>query len=122
MKKLLGIALVVALAAAAINDIGRYATTAYNLGETTGEIARYAADRVRTTGASREVIGSEAATFASQRGIEVTAYDHNASQVVVQTRASVNGTWVLAPGLALMNGQPKEAPLYVKDDDTVILQ
>lgn len=121
MKKLLGIALLVAIVATGINDIGRYFTTRYTLGETSGEIARAAADRARA-GNSRDAVAMEAATFAVQRGIEVTAYDQNTNLVTVYTRAKVEGTWVLTRVVALVGGNPMETPMYVIDKEKSLLQ
>lgn len=114
MKKLLGIALLLAIVATGINDLGRWATASYDLGITTDGIAQHAADIERRTRGSRESVGIAAAVYGSQQGVTVTTYDQDDTRVYVTTQAKVTGTWLLAPVSALLRSKPASEGLSVR--------
>lgn len=109
MKKWIIAALVVAVAAAFINDLGRYFTVLYNLDLQTREVAAAAATTSR--GTANPTAGWPAASSVAQKyGIEVTAYGQAEQLVTVETRAPVPGTWVFGPVAAVLRGKPWNTP------------
>lgn len=115
MKKIITIVIIVAMMATFINDVGRYAKTRYDL----SNIAMNTADSLMSEqGASRDTNARAAAAFAQAEGATVYLYDQDDTSIHVWVQMPVEGTWVLAPGMALIAGSPLKTPYYVQDEDT----
>jgi len=108
MKRIIVIVIVLAIAAAFINDVGRYARTRYNLDEATNDVVDAAASTARDK--SRNEAAMEAARNAQADGIRVTAFSKDDLKVQVWTAADVTGTWVLGRFSAWRKGLDPETP------------
>lgn len=100
MKRILIILFVIVLGVAAVNDIGRYVVSYFSLSDTTQQAALAAA----RTGNNRDEAAVVAASYASDKGVAVYAFDMDGSRVYVYTEMPLDGTWVLAPILTTIQG------------------
>lgn len=105
MKKILVIALVVALAVTFVHDLGAYVNARRALVEGTRDAADVAAG-VATTG--RNAAARAAADKALERGVTVYLYDQDGTRVEVWGRIEVEGTWVYAPVTGFIEERPAE--------------
>lgn len=119
MKKIIWTVVFVALAATFVNDVGRYAKARYDLSkialETVGQVSTMRSQ-------SRDQNARDAARYASSRGATVYAYDEDDSRVYVWLQMPVEGTWILAPGLALIAGEPYRQPYLVHIEESAFFQ
>jgi hypothetical protein len=106
IKRILQIALVVAIVATPINDVGRYLGGYYNLDNATRDIASQAGMRAKNPSSSRDQVAAFAAQFAQQKGITVKYFDQTVDKVTVWTTTTVPGTWVWGPAVAASQGVP----------------
>ncbi|MDO8963442.1 MAG: hypothetical protein Q7W30_03005 [Coriobacteriia bacterium] len=112
MKKWVITILIVACAAAFINDVGRYFTVSYNLDQATRTIAQDAAALARKDPGNAQSGWPAAQATAYRFGFEVTGYVQGDQLVVITTRAPIGGTWVAGPVIALVNKLPWQSPFY----------
>lgn len=113
MKRLIIIIVIVAIGAAFVNDVGRYARTRYNLDEATNVVVDAAASTARDK--TREQAARQAASDGAAEGIRVTAYNQDELKVQVWTEADVEGTWVLARVTAWQKDLPAGTPYVLQD-------
>lgn len=113
MKKLIVIALVVALGAVFINDIGRFARSRYNLDNATNQVVDEIASRAASL--PRDKAAGQVAALAQQHGIRVYQYDQNGTGVQVWTELPVEGTWVLGKYVDWRNAQPEGTAYVLRD-------
>lgn len=121
MKKLLAIVLVVAVAMIAVNDIGRYFTTMYNLDNTADEAARNAA-QAAARGADRNTAGRAAVEVAGEQGVRLWGYDQRDGRVYVFAEQDVAGTVVFAPLSALLSGKPLDTVYVMRRESDALIQ
>lgn len=105
MRKIIIIAVVVAVAATLVHDLGAWVTARRAVVEGSREAAEVAAG-VASQG--RDVAARAAAEVAAKRGVRVIEYTQDETRVEVRARAEVGGTWVLAPISAKISGQPAD--------------
>lgn len=117
MKKILGIAITVLLIATFINDVGRYATTRYNLSTIANEAARVGSQRHKT----RDENAVAAAAYARTQGATVYLFDQDTNQVRVWAEMPVTGTWFLGPFEAYQAGQPLSTAFKIQLQSKAIL-
>ncbi|MDZ4064595.1 MAG: hypothetical protein U1E22_08015 [Coriobacteriia bacterium] len=112
MKKWFGVAMAIAVFAVFANDAGRYATTAYDLSNTTRDTA------IEASGVkgSREAVGAAAAKYADERGASVYAFDIRGERIYVWTEVPVTGTWALARIMGLVEGLPAEDAFKIRSE------
>ena len=113
MKKWIIALVVIALAAAFINDVGRYMTTRYHLENSTRDVAEVAANASSRSRGDLYSGWPPAAAAAQAAGITVTGYAQQSQLVVVVATAPVTGTWVVGPITALSSGKPWNTPFLV---------
>ncbi len=116
LKRLLVIALVVAVIAIPINDGVRYLMAFYSVDDVTRGASEQAAGLVHSSGGDRNGPGLAAVNYARDRGVTVTNYDQQNGVVTVWTAAPVNGTIVYGAIVNATSGVPfrdwwKKAPL-----------
>ncbi len=114
MKKIIVIAVVLALAAVFVNDLGAFVNTRRELVEATRE----AADVAAGTRGDRNTAGRAAAAAAAARGVEVYLYDQDGTRVQVWARAEIEGTLVYGRVLALIAGEPLDTPPVLEHYET----
>ena len=119
MKRLIVIAIVVALVATFINDLGRYAKTRYDLSNTAMTTADALVDE---PSASRDTNARAAARLAQAEGATVYLYDQDDTKIYVWVQKPVEGTWALAPIMALISGSPIDTPYFVQAEDTAFFR
>lgn len=112
MKKWIIALVMIALAAAFINDIGRFLTTSYYLENSTRAVAEAAANAAGRSRANAYSGWPAAASAAQAAGIQVTGYAQEEQIVVVVAVAPVTGTWVVGPVRALSGGRPWNTPFF----------
>lgn len=113
MKKLIIIALVVALGAVFVNDMGRFTRARYNLDEATNQVVDETASFAGSM--TRDQAAMKAATLGQERGVRVYQYDQNGTGVEVWTQIDVPGTLVLARYAAWRDGKPQETAYVLRD-------
>jgi len=118
VKKLIVIALVVALAAVFINDVGKFTRSRYNLDNATKQVV----DEIASHAGSlpRDQAAQQAATLAQQNGIRVYQYDQNGTGVQVWTELPVEGTWVLGRLAAWRSGKPLDTAYVLRNYGTSV--
>lgn len=116
MERLLRILLVVVIIAVPVNEIGRYATAAYNLDVVTRDTAQEAAREVRTKNASRDAAGRVAVQYAAERGVTLYGYDQTDTEVRVWTQIEVRGSVLVGPYRALVAGAPLDTSYLIQDE------
>lgn len=120
MRRILGIALVLFVLGAIVNDTGRYFSTLYRLDNTATEAARRAgAEAVRGT---RKSAATEAVRYAESQGVEVYGYDHADERVHVWARTEVRGTWVIGPFKAWRAKKPLGTPFLISEKTMALIQ
>ncbi len=107
------IALVVALALAVVNDVGRYLIATYRLDDKTRDMAFEAGEVARTTPGSNSGWAA-AAQIAQDSGIEVTGYGQDARGATVATRIYVYNSYLIGPIRALIKRQPLHTPVPIE--------
>lgn len=112
MKKWIKIALALAVFAVIANDLGRYATTVYELSNITRDTALTAGHVPGT----RETVGIAAAEYAQERGVTVYAFDIQNNRVYVYTEMTVTGTWALARYMGMVEGIPSDGAFKVRSE------
>ncbi len=105
MKKLVVIALVLALAVTFVHDLGAYVGARRAVVEATRDAADVAAG-LATSG--RDAAARAAADSAADRGVTVYLYNQDSTRVEVWGKIEVEGTWVYAPATALIENRPSE--------------
>lgn len=115
MKKLLGIAIAVALVAIVLNDGGRY-LAAWNGLDTLAQNCAVAA--AGTQSRDRNEAAKAAVAVASTEGATVYLYDQDEATVHVWVEKPVTGTWVLARIWAPIMGQPAGTVMKVTAEKT----
>lgn len=120
MKKLIIIALVIAVGAVFVNDVGRFTRARYNLTESTNFVVDEAASFAGSL--TREKAAMRAATLAQKDGVRVYQYDQNATGVQVWTEIDVDGTLVLGRYMAWRNGKPLDAKYLLRDYGASVFQ
>jgi hypothetical protein len=105
LKRILTIALVVAIVAIPINDIGRYLSSYYNLDNISRDVAFQAASQARRV-TGRDALAAYAAQYALERGVTVKYFDMTIDKIDVTTTMAVPGTWVWGPVVAASKGLP----------------
>jgi hypothetical protein len=112
MKKWVIALVVIALAAAFVNDIGRFLTASYSLKNSTRAVGQAAAEAARRSPGNVYSGWPAAASAAQAAGIQVTGYAQEEQIVVVVATAPVTGTWVVGPIRALSGGRPWNTPFF----------
>lgn len=118
MKKFLVAALVVAIAATLVNDVGRYLSTLGGLDSRTKQVAEAAAGAARKDKNRSQPGGRAAVAAAQERAIQLYGYQVEGNEVQVWTSDEVEGTWVAGPFLAWQAGKPLQTPFQITDHDT----
>ena len=106
VKRLLVIALVVALIAIPINDVVRFLGAFYNLDNVTRAASQVAADQARRSGGDTTGPGTAAVGYAQANGVHVYGYDQSQSKVTVWTDAPVHGTLAWGALMAALARRP----------------
>lgn len=120
MKKVLGIALTIALAAVFVNDVGRYAKARYDASVIAQTAAEAAASNGKTRTRNENAIA--AANAAARDGGTVYLYDQDENQAYVWVRYPVNDTFVWGRFLAWQNDQPLDTVPVVELEDKAFLR
>lgn len=115
MKKLLIVAVVLAVAITFVHDLGVYVSARRALVESTRDAAELAAGM---SNASRDEAARAAADKAAERGVTVYMYDQDGTRVELWTRIEVEGTWVYAPVSAFIEGRASEDPPVLEHYET----
>ncbi|MBE0417752.1 MAG: hypothetical protein IBX63_08295 [Coriobacteriia bacterium] len=105
MKKVVVIALIVAVAVTFVHDLGAYVSARQAIVEASRDAADVAAG-LATTG--RDAAARAAADTASERGVTVYLYDQDGTRVEVWAKVEVEDTWIYAPVTAFVEGRPSE--------------
>lgn len=105
MKKLVLVALGIALAIVFVNDLGAYVTARRTVIEATRQAAETAAG-VAVDG--RDAAARAAAQTAEERNVTVYLYDQDETRVEVWGRIEITDSWVYAPAVALLEGRPRD--------------
>ena len=110
MRRLLTIALVIALMAIVVNDASHYFLAYVDLRNSTDELADSVASVAGSVQADR--LGQKIADLAAGLKIRVTRYAMTPGQITLWTQENATGTWLLGPYLALRQGVPLEQALH----------
>lgn len=117
IKRLIVAAVVVAIVATLINDIGTYLTSYYRLDNVTRGAASAAAYVVKHDPTATTASGLAAMAYAQTNGVTLYGFDQSNGRCTVWTRADVIGTWVWGPVSAALAGKPytqwRSAPLPI---------
>ncbi|HET6498024.1 MAG TPA: hypothetical protein VFH17_03115 [Coriobacteriia bacterium] len=105
MKKVVFVALGIALAIVFINDLGAYVSARRAVIEATRQAADTAAGAAQS---GRDAAARAAAETAAQQGVTVYLYDQDDTRVEVWGRIEITGSWVYAPAAALLEGRPRD--------------
>ena len=100
VKRILIILFAIIVGIALVNDVGRYIVSYFSLSDTTQQ-ATLAAARA---GSNRDAAAVAAASYASDKGATVYAFDMDGSRVFVYTEMPLDGTWMLAPIMTTIQG------------------
>ena len=111
MRRVIGIALVVAIALVFLNDVGRWVNSQSRLNESTAQLAEWAATNLagKSRSAAAQAVGDEG----TKHGIRVYQYDQDQSTVRIWSSVDVPGTWVIGPYVAITRGTPIDQSLGV---------
>jgi len=118
VKKLIVIALVLAVGAAFVNDVGRFTRSRYNLDNATHQIVDEIAARAGRL--PRDQAAGQVAALAQEKGIRVYQYDQNGTGVQVWTELPIEGTWVLGRFVAWRSGKPQGTAYVLRDYGTSV--
>jgi len=102
VKKLLIIAVVLAVAITFVHDLGSYVNARRRLIEGSREAAELAAGMGAS---SRDEAARAAAERAAERGVTVYMYNQDSTRVEVWAKIEVEDTWVYAPVTAFIEGR-----------------
>lgn len=105
MKKVLLIALGIALAVAFVHDLGAYVNARRAVIEATRSAAEVAAG-LATTG--RDAAARAAAATAAEYGVTVYLYNQDNTRVEVWGKIEVEDTWVYAPVTGWIEDRPPD--------------
>jgi hypothetical protein len=105
MKRVLLIALGVALAVTFVHDLGAYVNARRNVVEATRDAADVAAG-VATSG--RDAAARAAVETAAVYGVTVYLYNQDNTRVEVWGKMEVTDTWVYAPVTGWIEGRPAD--------------
>lgn len=109
MKKIIVIAVVIAIAVVIVHDLGAFVTARRMVTEGTREAGDVAAG-LATQG--RDTAAREAVATAAKRGVEIVSFNQDETYVEVEGRIEISGTWVYAPLVArISNRPPDELPV-----------
>jgi len=109
VRKVLLIALVIALAVTFVHDLGAYVNARRTVVEATRDAADVAAG-IATTG--RDAAARAAADTAAGYGVTVYLYNQDETRVEVWGKIAVEDTWVYAPVTGwIENRPPDESPV-----------
>ena len=114
MKKIITTALVIAIAATLVNDIGRYAKTRYDLSVISQDTAAQIA--LSGKGNDRNKNAVAAAAYAAAKGATVYMYDQDDQQVRVWVEMPVGGMWLWSRVNAMQAGEPQGTPMKVQSE------
>jgi hypothetical protein len=112
MRKWIGIALLVLMVAACLNDFGRIMRAYSAVNSQTAEIASVAS-QAPGSGTRRTAGLAAARKLATEDGIVITVYDTSRDGVSVSTRSYVSGTLIIGPAFALWARQPLQTPFPI---------
>jgi hypothetical protein len=108
--------LVVAVALAFLNDVGRWVNAQSRLNEGTAQLAEWAAINVHT--GSRADGAAIVTSEGAKRGMRVYQYDSDQTGLEIWSSVHVTGTWVIGPYMAIVQGTPVDkavgAPFVVR--------
>lgn len=110
MKRLIVTVLLIALAFAVINDLGRYLIAMYTLDDG-GRTAVFRAAEVAETHRSANSGWPTAWEVAQDRGFEIISYQQDSTGVTAVCRIWLTGTFFIGPAYALATRQPWATPL-----------
>lgn len=117
LKRLIIIALILAVVGVVIHDLSIFASAQRALGDTTYDLATWAAHN--TEGMKRDKAAAKVAAEAARHNVTVYQYDQSERQVEVWTRAEVPGTIVAGPIVNLVRGvsfpEALSAPFEITD-------
>jgi hypothetical protein len=106
LKRVLVIALVVAVIAIPINDVVRYLGSFYNLDNVTRAASQVAAERAMRPGGDRTAAGTAAVRYGAANGVRIYGYDQDQAKVTVWAEAPVRGTFAWGPLMAALARKP----------------
>lgn len=112
MTKWIKRAIVVVIALAVINDLGRYFTAMYVISDKSRQMV-FEAGEVAGTDASNNSGWPAAKRVADESGIEVTGYTQDLRGVVLTTRMNVTGTYLIGPVYDLCTHRPLSSPIPI---------
>lgn len=115
MKKLLIIAVVLAVAITFVHDLGAYVNARRALIEGSREAAEVAAG---LGSSGRDEAARSAAEKAAERGVTVYMYNQDSTRVEVWAKIEVDETWVYAPVTALIEGRDADQPPVLEHYET----
>ncbi len=104
LRRLIIIALVLAVIGVVIHDLSTFASAQRDLGDATYDLATWAARN--TDGLSRDKAAAKVAAEGTRHGVTVYLYDQSDRSVEVWTRSYVDGTFVAGPVVNLVRGMP----------------
>jgi hypothetical protein len=108
---------VVLLALALVNDIGRYIMGVYKVDERARAIAFEAAVIAKGNRAGNSA-WPKVAEMANAAGVEVIAYQQTQASATLTLRLQVTGTWLVGPALALIDSKPLSTPFPLEKTAT----
>jgi hypothetical protein len=109
VRRVISIALVIALAIVFLNDIGRWVNSQSRINEKTARLAEWAAAEVKSS--DRNAGARMVMEQASKDGLTVTGYDQNDYTIKIWTATDVPGTIVLGPYTGLLRAVPIDQAL-----------
>jgi hypothetical protein len=112
MGKWVKVALVILIALAVVNDVGRYLMAVYRIDDRTRTMA-FEAARIAKANPASQSAWPTVAKAAQEAGLEVVGYQQSAAGVSVQTRIHVGGTWAIGPVWSLLLRQPLNTPFVL---------
>lgn len=116
MLKWIGRVLLILLAAAIINDGGRYVAARYRIDDVTRQMAFAASQAARDKMPGTNTGWPAAAKLAQGSGVEVTGYTQAGTAVAITTRVQVPGTWLAGPVIAWIEHKPLGTPLTISNE------
>ena len=109
MKKLLTLALLVAILGVGFNDGGRWFAAENSLTESTNDLASWAAINVGSMPADQAA--RALSDRAAPMGMRIYQYAHTPTGIELWTEKDVTGTLVVGPYIAMMRGVPFKAAI-----------
>lgn len=115
LRRIVIIALVIAVIGLIINDASRYASAQRLLRDTTYDLATWAAGEATPT--NRDAVAGDIAAMAAEKGVRVYQYGQSDQSVQVWAETTVEGTIVAGIVYNLFAGVP---PAQVMDAEFII--